>query len=82
MVAFELSKYTIIILSGNNGGIYASFPIFMPFNSFSFNFFLSIYFIFWWCHAAYGILISQSGIQPMAPALQVQGLNHWTMGSP
>ena len=43
--SFELSKYTIITLSVNNGGLYASFPIFVLFNSFSFNFFLFIYFL-------------------------------------
>ena len=34
---------------------------------------------FWPCHdEACGILISQPGIQPMPPALEVQWLNHWT----
>ena len=29
---------------------------------------------------AYGILVPQPGIEPRPPALEVQGLNHWTSG--
>ena len=34
--------------------------------------------IFWPCHAAPGILVPQPGMEPMAPALEVQSLNRWT----
>ena len=38
----------------------------------------TIFFIFWWCHTACGILLHQPGIKPMPPALEAWSLNHWT----
>ena len=37
-----------------------------------------IFFIFWPCHVACGILVPQPGIKPTLPALEAQSLNHWT----
>ena len=39
------------------------------------NFFFSL--IFWPCHVASGILVSQQGVEPTSPALEAQRLNHW-----
>ena len=36
-------------------------------------------FIFWLCRLTCGILVPQPGIGPMPPALEVWGLNHWTI---
>ena len=45
-----------------------------------FKFFIkNLFFIFWLCHAACGILVSWPGIEPAPPALEAQSLNHWTM---
>ena len=35
-------------------------------------------FFFWPCHAAYGILVPQPGIEPVPPAVEVRSPNHWT----
>ena len=37
------------------------------------------YFFFQLCHAAYGILVPQPGIEPMPSALGAQILNYWTI---
>ena len=38
---------------------------------------------FWLYHMSCGILVSQPGIEPMLPAVEVQSLNHWaTRGVP
>ena len=42
-----------------------------------FNFFFLI-FIFWLCHVACVILVTQPGIKPVPPALEAWSLNHWT----
>ena len=34
--------------------------------------------MFWLCHTARGILVSQPGIKPMPPAVEAWSLNHWT----
>ena len=47
--------------------LYFTFLIFKFFNYF-----------FWPCHVACGILVSQPGVEPMPPAVEVQSLNHWT----
>ena len=39
-----------------------------------------IFFFFWPCHAAHGILVPQLGIEAAPPAMEVQSLNHWTAG--
>ena len=36
------------------------------------------YFSFWPCHTACRILVPQSGIEPVPPAVETQSLNHWT----
>ena len=36
------------------------------------------YFIFWPHHTAFGISDPQPGMEPKSPALEAQGLNHWT----
>ena len=36
------------------------------------------YSLFWLHQVAGGILVPQSGIEPMPPALGAQSLNHWT----
>ena len=43
-------------------------------------FFRFSFVLFWLRHVACGILVPQPGIKPTAPALEVQGLNHWTAG--
>ena len=35
-------------------------------------------FFVWPHHTAFGILVPQTGIEPVLPALKVQDLNHWT----
>lgn len=35
------------------------------------------FFFFWWHSEAYGILVSQSGIKPTRPALEVWSVKHW-----
>ena len=37
-----------------------------------------VFFFFWPCHAACGILVPQPGIEPTSPALEARNLNHWT----
>ena len=37
-----------------------------------------VLFFFWLCHKAYGVLVPQSGIESVPPALKVQSFNHWT----
>ena len=39
---------------------------------------LLFFFFFWLQHGACGILVTQSGIEPMSPALEGQSLNPWT----
>ena len=39
-------------------------------------------FFFWPCCVAYGILVPRPGIEPMAPAVEVQSLSHWTAELP
>ena len=34
------------------------------------------FFFFWLCHKAYGVLVPQSGIESVPPALKVQSFNH------
>ena len=34
--------------------------------------------LFWPCHAAFEILVPQPGVEPVSPAVEAQGLNHWT----
>ena len=43
------------------------------------NNFCQFYFlIFWLCHAAYGILVPQPGVEPASPALEeAWSLNYW-----
>ena len=48
--------------------------------TFFFFSFLFCFVLFWLCHVACGVLVPQPGIKPTAPALEVQGLNHWTAG--
>ena len=36
-------------------------------------------FIFWLFHRAYGILVPQSGIESVTPAVEAWSLNHWTI---
>ena len=38
----------------------------------------SIFFFFWLCCVAHGILILQPEIESIPPALKTQSLNHWT----
>ena len=33
--------------------------------------------IFWRCRVACGILVSQTGIEPVPPAREARNLNHW-----
>ena len=40
--------------------------------------FVLLLLFFWPCHVAYGILVPQSGIESVVPALGAQSLNHWT----
>ena len=54
--------------------------IFKHFRWFYFLMFIIIYFIFWLCCAACGILVPQPGIEPTPPAVEVRSLNHWTAG--
>ena len=44
----------------------------------SFYFLIFILFIYWPYPTAYGSWVSWPGIEPKPPALEVQGLNHWT----
>ena len=37
----------------------------------------SFFFSPWPRHAAYGILVPPSGIEPVPPAVEVHSLNHW-----
>ena len=39
---------------------------------------ITLFWFFWPCHAACGILVPQQGIEPVPPAWDVQSLNHWT----
>lgn len=39
---------------------------------------LLLYLIFWLYCAACGVPVPQLGIEPVAPALEAQSLNHWT----
>ena len=39
---------------------------------------LAIFFFFWPCPAACGILVPRAGIKPMPPAMEARSLNHWT----
>ena len=41
-------------------------------------YFFFLIFIFWLCHVACGILVTQPGIKPVPPALEAWSLNHWT----
>ena len=52
------------------------FWIFSPIPQFAFSF----YWLFFFCclTLAWGILVPQSGISPVPPAVEVQSLNHWT----
>ena len=34
--------------------------------------------LFWPCHAAFGILVPQPGVEPVSPAVEAWGLNHCT----
>ena len=36
------------------------------------------FFFFWPCHTACGILVPRPGIEPVPPAVEARGLNHWT----
>ena len=36
------------------------------------------YFIFWLRRTACGILVPRPGIEPVPPAVEAQGPNHWT----
>ena len=36
------------------------------------------FFLFWPHHATCKLLVSQPGIEPASPALEVHSLNHWT----
>ena len=47
-------------------------------SDFHFTWCLNSFSFFWPCHAACGILVSQSGIELLSPALEAQRLNHWT----
>ena len=38
-----------------------------------------IFIIFWLFHRAYGILVPQSGIESVTPAVEAWSLNHWTI---
>ena len=38
---------------------------------------LFLFFGFWLCSTAYGILVPQLGIEPMPPAVEVYSPNHW-----
>ena len=40
--------------------------------------FYFIIIIFWSHCAAWGILVPQPGIEPVAPAVEAQSPNHWT----
>ena len=42
------------------------------------SFSLFLFFNFWLCHMACGIVVSQSGIEPASPALEAQSLHHQT----
>ena len=45
---------------------------------FCFYFLSSFIYFSWWCHAAFGILVSWPGIEPIPPALEAQCPNHRT----
>ena len=34
-------------------------------------------FLFFFCHWAHRILVPRPGIEPVSPALETQGINHW-----
>ena len=38
-----------------------------------------LFLIFWLCHAACRILVSQLGMEPVPPALEEQSFNQWTV---
>ena len=40
--------------------------------------YLSLFFFFWQCCTACGILVPQPGIEPVTLELEVWNLNHWT----
>ena len=40
------------------------------------------FFFFWLCCEACGILVAQSGIEPMPLAVEAQSSNHWTARDP
>ena len=47
----------------------------------AFKIYLFILFLFGFCpyHAVYGTLVPASGIEPTAPEVEVQYLNHWNV---
>ena len=40
--------------------------------------YLNALFIYWLCYLAFGILVTQQGIEPEPPAVEMQSPNHWT----
>ena len=75
-------NYLYILDINSTGHIICKY--FLPFSRLSFQFFFWIVnFLknlkkFWPCHMACGILVPQSGIEPMPPAVEVWSPNHWT----
>ena len=47
---------------------------------FGFYFYFLLYFIFWPCHMACGILVPQPGTKTTPPAVEAWSVNHWTAG--
>ena len=58
--------------------LYFAFIFFLKYRYSPWDLFIYVFFFFWLCHTACGILVHRPGIEPVPLAVEAWCLNHWT----